>query len=125
VNAPTHRSLLLALLLATACQGQPAVNTTPIEFLHAPITSLQQDGNGNTWVGFGPMARAFRIPAGAHDLLAAARAAQANGQPVFATVRAGHGDKAAGWNASVGDAGNTDVLRIATTPDPLAVTTPR
>lgn len=125
MNTATHRHLPLALLLGAACQGQPAVRTTPLEFLHEPITSLRQDGDGNTWVAFGAMARAFRIPASARDLLAAARAAQASGQPVFATVRAGHGDKATGWTTTTGDAGNTDVLRIATTPDPRFVTTPR
>jgi len=117
---------LLLLLTVTACstpEPTPALvrdKARQTDFLHEPISSIRVDAEGDAWISFGKGPRLFVIPRENAEMLAFAREAEASGAVVYATVRAGHGDKATEFGPPVDAAGkrNIAVLRLATTPDP-------
>ena len=113
----------LSLALACSCPQPGPVgdyDAIPLEFIHAQITSLATDAQGDSWVSFGPMARAFAILKQDQQLLAFAKAARANGQTVHVTVRAGHPQKSPASVQQPMDPRRIAVLRLAADPDPRA-----
>jgi hypothetical protein len=121
------RSVIVRSLpfLALACSGiQPApegdYDAIPLEFIHAQITSLDTDAQGDSWIGFGPMARTFAILKQDQQVLSFAKVARASGQTVHATVRAGHPPKALASMQQPMDPRRVAVLRLAADPDPRA-----
>lgn len=109
---------LLALSLLNACAGPSPHVARPSDFLHERITRVADEVDGPVEVGFEHSQRRFYIDPVASPghvaMIAFAKAAQASGKPVYATV-APQGPR------TKGDDGPPFVLvRIADTPDPAS-----
>jgi hypothetical protein len=107
---------LLAFSLLAACAGSPAAR--PSDFLHERITHVRDAVDGPVEVGFEHTQRSLVIdPVASPDhlaMIAFAKAAQASGKPVYATVAP------QGPRTKLDDGPDFVLIRLADTPDPAA-----